>query len=359
MRKVRQPGLHPGRQRKVVGLHALLLACFGLCGSIQAVERDIVGGTIIVYHGSQTQKVDFAPKTAPAPLPLPLVVQQRPSSIPPVLAPVFDDLPQRQLLTHGKRTSDQSWIGPNVLRVSEQAADIGLTTGATVHRTDPVPELKSKATAEEPVAEPAECEPVKADNRPCEPAKTDNRPCEPVKTDNRPSDPAVQPPLHLQHPQTHQPHQTVSPATFIVWPPAVQQAFEDHHRPDRPTALAPHPAVPGNGFSTLEIVALSVGISFVLSFATIWLVVITVQRSLPQQVSTASQNEPLGNHDPPRAVSATAFQNTAPAPSPDRHRAAAQRETHVVDLADDVLAMAPVAAEYQQRRQEEQQRSKT
>ena len=340
MRKVRQPGLRPERQRKVVGLHAVLLACCGLCGSIQAVERNPVGGTIIVYRGAQTQEVDFAPKTVlPAPLHVPSVTHQRPSSLPPVLAPVFDDLPEPQRLTDGdKRTSDQSWIGRNVLRVSEQAADIGLTDAA-VYRTDPVPELKSKTavaetaaeTAAETVAEPGEDEPVQADNKP--------------------RDPEVQPSQPLQ------PAQTASPATFIVWPPAVQQAFDDHQRPDRLTASAPQPAVPSNGFSTLEIVALSVGISFALSLMAIWLVVIAVQRFLPQPVGAAARNETMA-YDPRQNVSASALQNTSPAGVADRQRAVPQRETQIVDLAHDALALAPVAAEYQQRRQEEQQRSK-
>jgi hypothetical protein len=317
--------------RKFVGLLAVLLACFGLCGSIQAVERNTVGGRIIVYRGGQTQEVDFAPKPdPPAPMLLPSIAHHQPGGVSPVLAPRPDDPPQPQLPTDsGKQTSDQSWTGRNVLRVSEQVADIGLAA-ATMYRADPPPAFESTVAIAEPAAEssaePGDCEPVEPDSQACVPE--------------------VQPPP---------PPQPAAPATFLVWPPAVQQAFDDHHRAGNLTAPAPQPAAPSNSYSALEIVSLSVGISFALSLVAIWLVVIAVQRWLPQPIGSAPWYGPAG-HDPRPDLSGSACQNTAPAGVPDRRHAAAQRETHIVDLAHDALALAPVAAEYQQRRQDEQQR---
>jgi hypothetical protein len=106
-------------------------------------------------------------------------------------------------------------------------------------------------------------------------------------------------------------------------------------------------------FSTLEIVSLSVGISFGLSLLAIWLVVIGLRQFLPD--ANLFPRNGTSNHHGRQSDFAPVCPNTGPAVLTNRPATAQQRETHVVDLAQDSLALAPIASEYQHRRRVEQQ----
>jgi hypothetical protein len=140
------------------------------------------------------------------------------------------------------------------------------------------------------------------------------------------------------------------PAISAQWP-AAPRVLVLQYPPVVPEAPISQQAAPRNEYSALEIVSLSVGISFGLSLLVIRMVLVAARPS-STKAGMVPQHEPPGQDA--RRIRPVPVRNTGPSALPDRQQNRVRRTTRVVDLAHDPLTLDPIAAAYLQQQLDQQ-----
>jgi hypothetical protein len=273
-----------------------------LTHAIQAADCTTGGGKIVLFRGTARQEVDFSSRNQlPAPMPSPASAEQQltdtalPGNIHGDEFPETSCLPDNppQIWGHGG-------FWRNVLRIVENTTDGGMLPG--------------------PAA---------------------------------PDDPPREPTFAVTESEAH----PTPPATVLVQPAAASDvAIADDSSGSFIPVTPAAQKVAASEFSALEIISLSVGISFGLSLLAIWLVAMVVRQFLGPSGAVLDRDAP--GLDASHGSPVSARQSDGQSIPPHHLASAERRNTQVIDLAHNPLTLARVADNCQPKHGEEHARRK-